>query len=231
MSFRKLFSRHAGSAWLRQMWLQQYLGDGDWTLQIDTGEATVGEDMAFSVQLLGSEAQGDTHTWLWAWANQDIEPAEKSMEVAKRLQQMGVEQAISEFTEATFPLEQADAHALAMVASALDDNSCYFRGPYEGGAVYFLLKNLPEERNDRVSLEIVQRAATDVATMFRVDQRAMIAGLLEDQGFSMDTVARRMTATRGDEALLVEFNAADQVIGLNGRHVSQGPKKWWEIWK
>lgn len=213
------------------MWLQDYLSDGDWTLQIDTGEATIGEDMAFSVQLLGSEAEGKTHTWLWAWANPDIEPPEESLKVVKRLQQLGSEQDIPEFKEGTVPLEQSDAHALAMVASAIDNNNCYFRGPYEGGAVYFLLSNLPESRNDRVSVETVTEAITGLARMFRVDQRVMITGMLEDQGFALDSDGTKLKGSRNDDIVLVEFNTEDQVVSLNDRRVSQGSKRWWQLWK
>jgi len=226
-----LFARHAGSAWLRQIWFQKYLGDGPWELSIDTGEADFGDDMKFEIQLLGSEAQGTDHSWQWAWANEGIEPAPKSMHDVEKLKAFGQQNQISEFTQPTLPLEHADAHALAMVAATICDESCYFRGPYDGGAVYFLIKTLPEERSSSAPMSDVLQACTELVQQFRVNNRTMMTHLLQGQGFEMESTSDTINATRHGDVIRLEFNQQGRLATLNGRPATQSPKRWWQFWR
>ncbi|MGC4789762.1 DUF6882 domain-containing protein [Micromonospora sp. DT178] len=60
------------------------------------------------------------------------------------LREYGHHHGVAEFTEPTFPLQRADGHRLALLASGLTDR-CYYRGPYPGGAAFFHLDDAPPQ--------------------------------------------------------------------------------------
>ena len=120
------------------MKLSQLIGDHSWALDIDSGWIAFNGRFKFPVQILGTESE-ISQTWLWAWANEKSGIPQELLKASNHLLRIGSELNIPELTNSQFPLEKVDGHYLSLVASGLLNASCYYRGPYEGGAVYLLI--------------------------------------------------------------------------------------------
>jgi hypothetical protein len=87
---------------------------------------------------LGTESE-KTKTWLWSWANSASDIPEKLMVSARRLRQQGERSGVKLLTTPQLKLSETDGHQLSMIATGLLDASAYYRGPYEGGAIFLLV--------------------------------------------------------------------------------------------
>jgi len=216
-SFTDLFSQHVGSSFAHQLAFADFLGERDWSLTLSTGLAGFGDDLEFPIQLLGSEAHGKTQTWQWAWANEHIQPAPQSMKVVQQVRRVGEEKGIAEFSTPSFPLDVADGHALSLVVAGLKGNCCYYRGPYEGGAVFFLVQNLPPSFFEPVAPERILRVIQEVLSNFDVNHRVMASSFLKSQGFTVEATDRQMSARRDKASLTLEFDEAGRMTSIDGK--------------
>lgn len=146
-AFQERFDHLAAVALHKQMALSDVVGeDYDWRYDMDDGRLTFsgpsvrGRSMSFAAQVLGS-ASDIEGTWMWAWANRasGIPPA--LTEASRKLMHYGEREMVPELVKPKLPLGDVDAHAVAMVASGLTNASFYYRGPYDGGAVFLLVKD------------------------------------------------------------------------------------------
>lgn len=142
MDFHDLLLQNYIASWDKQItfahWLKER-GNPDWGFDMDTGKLTFGDILAFDAQLLGTEG-ASSKSWLWAWANSRSNIPDNLLEAANQLRQYGEAHDIPEFTTASMPLDQeVHGHHLSMVASALLKANIYYRGPYQGGAMFLLV--------------------------------------------------------------------------------------------
>ena len=199
--FAASLSRYIGVAFAQQCTFEQFLGDADWHLNLDVGAVTFGELGTFSVQLLGSVSESQ-NTWLWAWANQSpgILPA-----ATAHANELRGAVALPEFQRPVVSLSEATGHELAMTVSGLAGGIPYFRGPFPGGAVYFLVTGLPfGGPPDPASLpELV----ADLLVAFpKVNARLAVEGLLEDIGIAVTRDGDRVSARSATGVLEFEFD-------------------------
>jgi hypothetical protein len=198
--FAQLFATVAGSAMARQLQFADYLGERDWSVDLEAGQVEFGDDLAYPIQLIGTESyQNDT--WLWAWANPSAIPI-PLLEASEQLRQYGVQHHLPELTERSCKLEMADGHRLAMVASGLVRKTCYYRGPYDGGALFFLVLGLPVELFARVEAVRACTVINELIAQFEVDHRLLAESFLQDQGFALSAVGDTLHAVRDDGSKL-----------------------------
>jgi hypothetical protein len=218
--FQDLFTQHVAAGVARQLALADLLGDRDWELDLTAGTVTFGADLRFPIQLLGTENEADG-TWLWAWANEESELPPALLHLCGWLREYGRRAALSELTDPTFPLEWADGHRLALLASGLTGR-CYYRGPYDGGAVFFHLANVPAEVLAPVSAERALTVLGQVTQSFPVDHRSAAVAFLHQQGWQVepgnDVVAGRHP---GGSGIRIEFDRQGRISRLAGQ-VSAG---------
>lgn len=143
-NLQHLISACLGPSHVRQMaFAEQVARNLNWSLNLSTGQIQFGE-RAFSVQLLGSESY-ESKTWLWCWSNRYVENETIQVQ-AKQLCGMLASLGYPHLTQGELPCDDAlTGHTLAAIAAALSPgNSCYYRCPYEGGAAFVLVENLPD---------------------------------------------------------------------------------------
>lgn len=198
--FAQLFATVAGSAMARQLQFADYLGERRWSVNLNEGQVRFGDDLAFPMQLIGTESQHDD-TWLWAWANPSAIPI-PLIEAAEQLRQYGEQHHLPELAERSCSLSVADGHRLSMVASGLVRKTCYYRGPYEGGALFFLVLGLPVELFARVAVERACTVLGQLISEFEVDHRLLAESFLQDQGFALSAVGHTLHAVRDDGSKL-----------------------------
>jgi hypothetical protein len=103
MNVQELVDHHALAAIERQMVFADILGDRRYAIDLETGTATIGDDLEVRVGLLGSAAPGPG-TWLWGWANPGgYSPA--VLATAERARAFGAEHEIPELADAEVPLD------------------------------------------------------------------------------------------------------------------------------
>ncbi|GAA2610388.1 DUF6882 domain-containing protein [Paractinoplanes durhamensis] len=180
-AFDDLFSRNVVSAMARQMALADLLGERDWQVDIPTGSATFGPDLRFGIQLLGTESHGDG-TWLWAWANTGSNLPPTVLHLGGWLREYGQNSGITELTDPTFPLDRADGHRLALIASGLTGRP-YYRGPYDGGALFFHLEGVPPQE---VTPERAITVLNQSISAFPMNHRIAVVSFLEQQGWRVE---------------------------------------------
>lgn len=214
--FQELFSSLAGSAMARQMQLADFLGDRGWSVDLTAGEATFGTDLRYPIQLLGTESHLND-TWLWAWANPSDLPT-TLLEAAEQLRDYGQQQSVMELSQANLDLAVANGHQLSMVASGLVRKTCYFRGPYENGALYFLIFGLPAELFQRSPVERVCTALMQVLESFEhLDHRIAAETFLQEQGFALSTIGDCLHAVRDDASTIdLTFESEGRITEVKG---------------
>ena len=237
-AFQATLARHIGSAFARQIALADVLGERSWRLELSEGVAHFGDDLHFPVQLLGSAAE-DSGTWLWAWANTASNLPEPLLIAANALRARGEREGPAELATASLPLDDDDndGHSLALLAAALSAR-CYYRGPYRGGALFFLLDDVPAEVFAPCDDPRVLRLLGQLVAQFPLDNRAMTEGFLEDQGYALRREPEQTVAIRGGGQITLRFDALDRLAQVEGNLVPQQhpktakkPAPKWQFWK
>jgi hypothetical protein len=160
--FEALYHRHVLTSFEKQLHLADVIGECSWFFSMSDGQLTFDEagpaPMAFAAQVLGTAADRDS-SWLWSWANEASNIAPALTEDARRLCQAG---GAPEWTTPRFALDfdRSDEHRLAMTACGMLGADAYYRGPYEGGAAFFLLGDerlkLPAPAGQRLGRTIME---------------------------------------------------------------------------
>lgn len=204
-NLRQHLSRCIASSLVRQNNLGDLVGDYNWAVDIANGTITFGESLSFPVQILGTESDAD-QTWLWAWANtrSNIPPA--LLHAVTWLRDYGRQRHIPELTEAALPLDHADGHTLALLSAGLT-GLCYYRGPYQGGAAFFLLQNVPHSVLAPVKPEDVVQVLFQSLEMYDLDHRTVVESFLIQQGWQVETTGTAVVGRHpGGSNLHLEFD-------------------------
>jgi hypothetical protein len=143
----RLLCQHAAASWDKQMHLADVIEERSWEFSMEDGLLRFGDDLAFSAQILGSESES-AGTWLWAWANRASGIPNPLLQASLKLRQIGQGQGIDELARPEVGLDEVDGHRLSMIASGLLNADAYYRGPYEGGAVFMLIHDKAFRRRE-----------------------------------------------------------------------------------
>ncbi|GAA3132565.1 hypothetical protein GCM10010466_23960 [Planomonospora alba] len=184
------------SAFARQLALGDLIGERGWQVDISAGRVTFGDDLTFPIQLLGTESHLD-RTWLWAWANSGSDLPGEVLRAALWLRDYGGRYGLAELTEPGMGLGEVDGHLIALLAGALTGR-CYYRGPYQGGALFFLVEDTPPRVSAPVAPERLLRVLAQVLQTYPVDHRTLVEGFLSQQGFQVTTAPGAVEGRRAD---------------------------------
>lgn len=219
-TLQALFDEHAGIALSRQRDLGARIGDWSWQFDMDAGTMTF-EKAGFlgfgkkritsACQVLGSESESSA-TWLWSWANTQSGLPPALLRAAEKLRGIGERGSIRELTERSLPLERWDGHQLAMIAAGLTDAPGYYRGPYDGGALFVLL--LEPTLRTEVPQPLVRFSTVlpELLGGFEVhDHRLAARGLARGLGLSVSP------SGSGDEGLDVSDGASRVALAFDAR--------------
>jgi len=218
--FETLYHRHILTSFEKQLRLADVVGGRSWSFSMDDGLLTFEDDgkaepIAFTVQLLGTAADHDS-TWLWSWANaaSQIPPP-----LTQDAQHLRGSDAAPEFATSTFvlDLDNADDHRMALTSTGLLTADAYYRGPYNGGAAFFLLRDerlrLPPPEGAR-SITTISQAISSLAI---VDHRAAITAYFNARGFQPRADGdKAVVATMAGGELRVEFDMQGRLADLRG---------------
>ncbi|WP_295615892.1 DUF6882 domain-containing protein [Chamaesiphon sp. GL140_3_metabinner_50] len=214
-AFTKLLSQHVGTAFARQLQFGQFIGDRNFNVNIKQGVVTFGGDLQYPIQLLGTEAEED-NSWLWAWANEGSNFSVNILQSCVALRNFGDRHNIEEFTNRSFSLDVADGHSIALAASGLNDNCCYYRAPYSGGALFFLVLNVPNEVFPYVDAAQAIEVITDVISNIDVDHWIMCESFLNSQGFTIELSEEKINAIHNNDTIKIMFDSQKRISEIGG---------------
>jgi hypothetical protein len=231
----ELLAEYGAASWDKQECLAEFIGDGDWQLDVSAGLITFGGKHTFPVQILGTEGDA-TGTWLWSWANVQSGLPEPLLAAAKQLQAYGSQNQVRELTESEVSLEVASGHLFSLIASGLCEADAYYRGPYEGGAVFLLLNATPLQfLSDDSPLRFI-RVFNEFISAFSCRHETALRAYAHYKGYSV--------ASQQDDVIVTlpagaEIHASFDTLGrlaelksvLNSQNIGTPPEKksWWKL--
>jgi hypothetical protein len=198
--------------------LADLIGQEAWHFELDSGLLSFGYQYRWHAQILGT-ASGDSGTWLWAWANSESNIPAHLLTASLALKAYGEQHSIPELTTPQLPLDQIDGHSLALVASGICKANAYYRCPYEGGALFVLIKdeNFPK-CTDLPLQRIVTIFPQAIASLDIPDHRLALAGYLDHYGLSYEQDGDKLVVKEdGEVVLTATFDKQNRLTKLEAK--------------
>jgi hypothetical protein len=230
--FQSLLAQHVASSMLKQLRLSEFLGQHNWDVDLVRGEVSFGPGRAFAIQVMGTESQG-SGTWLWGWANEASHIPPQLLRCASTLRELGQREGIEELSLPEINLGDIDGHALAMVASGLCGSSAYYRGPYDGGALFFTVHGVPLPEGAASPLEAINTMNAAIM-QYPLDHGLMVRSFLGQQGFQVIEQERSLLATApGGSQITINLDAQGRIAGMETTLTQEttppAKKPWWKM--
>ncbi|MWP62800.1 DUF6882 domain-containing protein [Gilliamella sp. Pas-s25] len=132
----------------KQLNFYEIIGDSDWQIDIDQGVIHFGNDITFSIQLLGSFSLS-SETWLWSWNNETSQLPMPVIEQALSLKHYGQENSIDLFTIGQCVATQEDLHKIGVITAGMFDTNGYYLANFgQGIALVTVKKSQVEQKNN-----------------------------------------------------------------------------------
>lgn len=215
----ELWLEYAVLSFEKQLHLADIVGGRPWEFSMQTGQITfkgkgfLQKSLNFNVQILGTESHGD-NSWLWAWANEASGIPENLLQTANRLRFMGEVRSVPELQNANFDLEQADGHALASIASGVVQGGAYYRGPYEGGAVFLLIQDpaFPPSQPDLTrTVRVIPEA---LGALPLSNHRIALRSYLTQRQWDFEENGSEVIASHGKDSITLSFDELNRLAEL-----------------
>jgi hypothetical protein len=170
--------------------------------------------------VLGSESD-NTLTWLWAWSEEHTEIPGDLVASSLQLKDWGKQEGIEEFTIPSVDLSRADGHVLSLISSQISSASCYYRSPYEGGAVFVLIFSEVVDRQPPFGLDGLSRQFIDLISRYEFNHRKALVSYLRANNLSFTEKGPFVSARLvSGEKLITEFDGQGQLKNRDGEKVS-----------
>ena len=211
---RELLDQTLGAAYARQMAMADFLGERPFSLNLGEGLVRFGDDLAFPIQILGSEAFHN-NSWMWAWANQRSVPAELA-QASQNLKAFGEENDLPAFSQPMVGLDECSAFELAMASSEILGGHPFYKIPTEHYALFFLVLGIPQEALQRAP-GLAAITLSELIATFELQHRPAAEDFLKSQGFQVAVTPSGLTAQHPDGTKIsVEFDAMGRIASIDG---------------
>ncbi len=189
-------------------------------LDLDAGMIRFSRDLAFPIQVLGTESD-NTLTWLWAWAEEQTDIPEGLVHSSLQLRNWGMREGVREFTLPSVDLDQADGNAIALVSTQIAGASSYFRDSYEGGAAYYLVFDKSIDSRPSLDRAGLLRHLTDLFFRYELNHRNVLLSYLQEKGLSPVSKGLFITCELDSgERVTAEFDEAGKLRVWNGEVIT-----------
>jgi hypothetical protein len=217
MDFQDLFLRHVGRSFEKQLFFADIIGSRPWTFDMTAGQLSFGDDLSYRMQVIGTEAT-EASSWLWAWANEVNNMPPALLTDANKLKALGESEKIIPLKVPQVVLdERHNGHNFSLFASGYNDANAYYRGPYEGGAVFMTIHDARFPEDDRHPIQRITTTFPELLKSVPVDNhRAAFAGYLESHEMSVDIIGNIIRGSTGDgQQLAAEFDQQNRLVEMN----------------
>lgn len=214
------FEQYALPALEKQEKLAALVNNHTSELDLDSGKIIFDSRLELPLQVLGTESD-NTLTWLWAWSEEQTEIPEHLLTSSLRLKDWGEQEGIEEFTVPSVDLGRADGHVLSLISSQISSASCYYRSPYEGGAVFVLIFSEVVDRQPPFGLDGLSRQFTDLILRYEFNHRSALVSYLRANNLSFTEKGQFVTAKLiTGEKLIAEFDGQGRLKTIAGENES-----------
>jgi len=235
VKLEELFDEHGALSFEKQLRLADLVGESNWRFDMDAGLLSF-DTFNSSVQLLGTVSEY-SQTWLWAWANAESNIPGRLLRSSEELRAAGRRLNVAELIEAEFSVDAfQNGHRIAMVAVGILGATAYYRGPYEGGALFMLIPELPIGSRDARQTNLqVTSDFTSFISAHECHHRTAFESYLRQKGYRFQTLsARRVVANYPHEPPIdAVFDSEGRLAKFETEITAPGekPRKpWWKIW-
>lgn len=214
-SEQALIERFAAIGLDKQHNLAEIIGERDWQVDLDQQKIYFGDDLSYSIQVLGSFSF-DSESWLWAWANVQQGLAPELIQQANALKAYGEQHNISFLTEAMSECEETTAHLVGMLASGLFANSCYYAARHEHGI--FLVSFTDPAIDAVASLDQARISSVfpQIISLFEMNHHNALQHYLTDKEFRLDKVSpTQIVAHKHNVTVSAAFDELSRLTALN----------------
>jgi hypothetical protein len=204
------------SSFNKQHRLASLVGEYKWQFDVPTGTLSFGNDLHWHAQILGTESH-ETNTWLLAWANTGSNLLPALIQASLQMKQLGEQQQIPELTEPQIPLtDEVNGHVFSMIASGVCDADAYYRGPYDGGAVFLLIKDDKFPRNKEPPLARLAHVFPQAISAFSIpDHKLALTSYLDQHGIAYQTADNAIVVKEDDAPILTAtFGERNRLVKL-----------------
>jgi hypothetical protein len=203
----------------KQEKLVRLIGEHTRELEIDSGTVRFSSGPAVPFQVLGTES-GNTLTWLWAWADEQQDIPEHLLSAAFQLKDWGEKHDVLEFCLPSIDLNRADGQMISLIASEVCKASCYYRDPYEGGALYVLLFDKDIDAEPPLDLAGLSRNFLDLISLYEFNHRNALLSYFRMKGLSpVETGSKVICELESGERMSAEFDDSGRLKLLNGEMI------------
>jgi hypothetical protein len=204
----------------KQEKFDRLIGEHTMELDVDTGAIRFSNGLAVPFQVLGTES-GNTLTWLWAWTDEQPDMPVNLLTSAFQLKDWGGKHEVREFCSPSIDLNKADGQIISLIASEVCKASCYYRDPYEGGAIYVLLFDKSIDAQPPFNLAGLSRKLSDLISSYEFNHRNALLSYFRMHGLLSVETGSTVTCELGSgEQLSAEFDASGRLTSLNGEIIS-----------
>ena len=91
---------------------------------------------------------------------------------------------------------------------AAEKNACYYRCPYDGGALFVQVNELPDEVFAPMPLDVLVKQFMEVLGAFYCDHKLLAAGMLYMNGYNFNVEPNRITAEKNGLLFNIAFEQA-----------------------
>ncbi|CAN5174302.1 hypothetical protein BH23ACT9_BH23ACT9_35290 [soil metagenome] len=209
-----LAAEHVPATLARQQRLAVLVGERTVDVDLATGMARFGDDLAFPLQLVGAVSE-EAQTFTWAWAAADGAP-EGLVTGVQALRGYGSEHGIEELTEAVWHTADLDPFLLAAIARGWCQADAMYRTPAPGGAVYLLLGDVPLPAPEAHQLS---QALTTGIALAPMDHRRAAVSLFADNRLATTGLGEMVVATVGTSLVSVAFTDQGRIADVSVSHM------------
>lgn len=174
-----VLSRCIGVARLRQQKFGEWIGERDWDLDLEQGTLSYGEN-TFSIGVIGSESQ-TSNTWRWSVDNVNGFREELIRDVGEFYRSKLLD-SLPELKQTTLSVDPfINGHNIASILtiSKKGNPACYYRCPYENGAVYVLVKNIPSDQFSPVTALEAVHTFQELAASLSLNHQLLVEGVFQ----------------------------------------------------
>lgn len=148
---------------------------------------------------------------MWAWANPSIPD---NLAQASTLLRDKV--AIPEFAEEQFPIDfdKADEHRIAITCSGYLNADAYYRGPFPGGAAFFLIRDSRLELASPDIIHISTLFPQVISALSISDHRAAFMNYLEHWKIQSQVEGDEVRVTIANSSLTAHFDGQNRLTNM-----------------
>ncbi|MFB9079971.1 DUF6882 domain-containing protein [Flavobacterium procerum] len=199
----------------KQRNLHNVTGGLSWNVNMDTEEITFGEDLTFSMQVLGSFSHS-SETWLWLWENKAGGYAESVMKEALLLKQYGEENNIDLLTVGKFDAVPNDLHLIGMIATTMFNLSGYYLGNYGQGTMVVTIKDESIDNTESEEFSRILTVFPELISTFEIqNHKNAFTNYLAQKGFELTPNGNEVKAEKDGNVINAAFNENNLLINLN----------------